>query len=55
MLILPIAENLHELLQDSSLASGATLGELGRVMIMAVHFSSMLVITVLCAKYCWTD
>ena len=54
MLILAIAENLNELLEDSGLAAVTSLSELGRVMIMAVNFSFVFVVAVLSTEYCRT-
>lgn len=44
MLVLSIAEYLHELFQDCGVTAMATLGELRGVMVMAVYFTFMLII-----------
>ena len=50
VLILPIPENLDELLQDRSLTAIASLGVLGRIMIMTVHLAFMFIVAVLRPK-----
>lgn len=55
MLILTIAEDLNELLQNCCLTAIAPLRKLCRVMVVAVHLSIVLVVTVLRSKYCWAD
>lgn len=50
MLVLPIAENFNELLQDGSVAAIAFLREFGRVMIMAIYEPLVLVVAVLGAE-----
>lgn len=50
MLVLPIAENLHKLLEDSRLAAIAPLRELSGVMVVAVDVPIVLVVAVLGAK-----
>jgi hypothetical protein len=55
MLVLSIAENLHELLQNRSVTAVASLGELRRVVVMAIYFALVLIVRVLCAKNCGTD
>lgn len=55
MLILPIAEDFDELLEDRRVAAIASLSELRRVMEMAVHLCLVLIIAVLGAKDCRAD
>jgi hypothetical protein len=50
VLILPIAEYFHELLEDSRLAAIASLRKLSRVVVVTVDVAVMLVIAVLGAK-----
>jgi hypothetical protein len=50
VLVLAVSKNLHKLLQNSSLTTAALLGELGRVMIMAIHVAVVLIVAVLGAK-----
>jgi hypothetical protein len=52
VLVLAVAEDLDELLEDGGLASIAALGELGRVVVMAVNLAIVLVVAVLGAEYC---
>jgi hypothetical protein len=52
MLVLSISENLNKLLQDGRLAPITPLGELGRIMVMAVNVSVMFVVAILSAEYC---
>lgn len=54
MLILTVPEDLHELFEDCSLTAIASLRELGRVVIVTVYFTLMLIIAVLCPKNRWT-
>lgn len=51
MLILTIAENLDELLEDSRLTSIAPLGESCGVVVVAIDLTVVFVITVLSAEY----
>jgi hypothetical protein len=44
VLILAVAENLNELLEDCSMAAMTPLGELGRVMEVTVDLSFVLVV-----------
>lgn len=53
MLILPIAEYLDELLENSSVTAVASLRKLCRVMEMAIDLTIMFIITVLGAKDSW--
>lgn len=55
MLVLPVSEDLHELLQDSCLATCASLRELRRIVVVTVHFSGVLVVAILCAENGRTD
>jgi hypothetical protein len=55
MLILTVAEDLHELFQNCCVTTVAPLSELCRVMEMAVYFAFMLVVRVLCAENCRTN
>jgi len=54
MLVLALPEDLNELLQNSGVAPIATLCELCRIVVVAVHTSIMLVVTVLGTKDSWT-
>lgn len=54
VLILTIAINLNELLENGSLTSIAALSKLRRVVIVAVNLLFVLIIAVLSAKYGWT-
>ena len=47
MLILAVSEDFNELLEDGCLATIAPLGELGRIVIVTVHSSVVLIIAVL--------
>lgn len=44
MLVLSIAEDLHELFQDRGVTAMAALGELRRVMVMTIYFTLMLIV-----------
>jgi len=50
MLVLAVSVNLHELLEDRSLAAIASLRELRGVVVMAVDMAIVLVVTVLSAE-----
>jgi hypothetical protein len=50
VLIGTISKDFNELLENSSLAAIATLRELRRVVVVAVHLAIMFVVTVLSAK-----
>lgn len=50
MLILPIPEDFNKLLQDGNLTPITALRELGGVMVMTIHVTIMLIITVLSAE-----
>lgn len=50
VLILPVAENLHKLLQYGGLAAITSLCEARRVVVMTVDVSVVLVVAVLCAE-----
>lgn len=50
MLVLPIAENLHKLLEDGGLAAITPLRKLGGVVVVAVDVPIVLVVAVLGAK-----
>jgi hypothetical protein len=54
MLVLSITKDLNKLLENSGTTAIATLGKLGRIMVMAIYLSIMFVITVLSAKDCGT-
>jgi len=54
MLVLPIPEYLHELLENRSLASITSLRKLGRVMKVTEDLPVMFVVAVLRAKDCRT-
>lgn len=54
MLVLPIPEDLHELLKNRSLASITSLRKLSRVMEVTEDLSVMFVVAVLRAKDSWT-
>jgi hypothetical protein len=55
MLILTIAENLHELLENSSLTTTASLGKLSRVMEVAEHMSFVFIVAVFGSKRGWAN
>ncbi len=55
VLILTIAEYLHELLENGDLASVAALCKLSRVVIVAVYVTVVLIIAVLRAEYRLTE
>lgn len=55
MLVLSIAEDFDELLQDGCLTAIAPLCKLGRIVIMAVHAALVLVVTVGSSEYGGTD
>jgi len=55
MLVLAVSEDLYKLFEDSILTSLTSLGELCRVVIMAVDFAFVFVVAVLGSKYRWTD
>ena len=50
MLILTIPEDLDELFQNGSLAAVTLLGELGRVVVVAVDAAFVFIVRVLCAE-----
>lgn len=50
MLVLPVAENLDKLFENGGMAAVTPLGELGRVMVVAVDVAIVLVVAVLRAK-----
>lgn len=50
VLVLSIAKYFDKLLQNSSLTAIASLGEVCRIMIVTVHFSLVLIITILGTK-----
>lgn len=50
VLVLPVAEYLDKLLEYSRLASAASLGELGGIVVVAVDFALVLVVAVLSSK-----
>jgi hypothetical protein len=54
VLILPVSENLDELLEDGVVTTMTSLGKPRRVVIVAVDISLVLVIAVLRAKYSGT-
>lgn len=51
VLVLPISEYLHKLLQNSRLTPITPLSELCRVMVVTVDLAIVLVVTILGAKY----
>ncbi len=53
MLVFAVPEDLDKLLEDGCLAAVAALCKLGRVMIVAVDLTIMLVIAILGAKDGW--
>lgn len=55
MLVLTIAKDLDELLQDGGLAAIALLRKPGRIMVVTIHASFVFVIAILRAEDCWTD
>jgi hypothetical protein len=55
MLILTIAENLHELLQNRCMTPVASLSKLGGIVEMAINPALMLIIRVLGAKNRWAN
>lgn len=55
MLILTIAKNLHELLQNRCMTPVASLSKLSGIVEMTVHPALMLVIGVLSAKNRWAN
>lgn len=55
MLLLPIPENLDELLQNGRLAAVALLRELCGVMVVAVDAAFVLIVRILRTKHCGTD
>jgi hypothetical protein len=54
VLVLTVSEDFHKLLENGGLAPVTALGELGRVVIVAVDIAVMFVVTVLGAKHCRT-
>ena len=46
MLVLPIAEDFDKLLQDRCLAAVAALGELGRIVVVAVDAAFVFIVAV---------
>ena len=55
VLVYAIPEDFDELLQNSCLTAGASLRELGRVVVVTVDFSSVLIVAILCAEDRRTD
>lgn len=55
VLVLAISEDLDKLFQNRSPAAIASLGELGRVVIVAVNLAIVFVVAVLRAKNGWAD
>ena len=55
VLVLTVAVNLDELFEDCVVAAMATLGEAGRIVIMAINLALVLVVAVLRAEYGGTD
>lgn len=51
MLVLPVAEDFDELLQDGCLTAIAALGEFGRVVVVAIYTALVLVVAVRRAEY----
>lgn len=54
MLVLTIAEDLDELLEDGRLAAIAPLRKLGRVVVVAVDAALVLIVAVRCTEHCGT-
>jgi len=54
MLILTISEDFNKLLQNSVVATMASLGESSGIMVMTIYASIVFVVAVLCAEYCGT-
>jgi len=54
MLILSIPKYLDELLENGGLTAVASLGELGRVVVMTVNSAVVFVVTILSTKHGWT-
>lgn len=54
MLILSIAEDFDELLQNCRVTAMTPLSELSGVMVMAIHLAFMLIVGVLSTKHCRT-
>lgn len=55
MLVLAIAEDFHELLQDGRVAAVASLGELGRVVEVTIDLAFVFIVGILCTKDRGTD
>lgn len=55
MLVLAIAEDFHELLENRGPTAVASLGELGGVMIVAKDLAFVFIVAVLSAEYRWAD
>jgi len=55
VLVLTVSEDLDKLLQDGSLATTAALGELCRVVVVAVDLALMLVVAILGTKHSWAQ
>ena len=53
VLVLSLPEDLNKLFQNRGVASIATLCELCRIVVVTIHMSIMLVVTVLGTKDCW--
>lgn len=55
MLVLSVAEDLDELLQNSSLTTIAALRKLCGVVVVAIDFAVVFVVAVLSAEDCWAN
>ncbi len=53
MLVLAVSEYLHKLLENCCMATITSLRKLGRVMIVTIDLSVVLVVAVLCTKHSW--
>lgn len=55
MLVLTVAENLNKLLQNGCTTTIASLGELGRIVVVTIDLPFVFVVAVLRAKNCWAN
>ena len=55
MLVLPVSKYFHELLKNCCLTACAPLRELRGIVIVAVNFPGVFVVTILCAENGRTD
>lgn len=51
MLVLPIAEDLHELLKNRGMTTMTSLGELGRIVEVTINLAFMFVVRILRTEY----